>query len=61
MDLERLFLKEKRADLSLFQRVKMLRDAALGMRWLHESDPIFIHRDLKLSNLLVGVMRSTFA
>eukprot|EP00007_Cunea_sp_BSH-02190019_P003786 CAMPEP_0174239006 /NCGR_PEP_ID=MMETSP0417-20130205/13160_1 /TAXON_ID=242541 /ORGANISM="Mayorella sp, Strain BSH-02190019" /LENGTH=614 /DNA_ID=CAMNT_0015317901 /DNA_START=276 /DNA_END=2116 /DNA_ORIENTATION=- len=53
MDLDRLFLKEKREDLSLFQRIKMLRDAALGMRWLHESDPIFIHRDLKLSNLLV--------
>src|SRR3989338_9147371 len=31
----------------------MMKDAALGMNWLHESNPVFIHRDLKLSNLLV--------
>jgi len=34
-------------------RMKMARDAALGMNWLHRSNPIFIHRDLKSSNLLV--------
>lgn len=33
--------------------MKMSKDAALGMNWLHSSNPIFIHRDLKLSNLLV--------
>jgi len=31
----------------------MARDAALGMNWLHCSNPVFIHRDLKSSNLLV--------
>ena len=32
----------------------MARDAAKGMAWLHGSNPVFIHRDLKTSNLLVG-------
>jgi serine/threonine protein kinase len=31
----------------------MARDAALGMNWLHCSNPVLIHRDLKSSNLLV--------
>jgi serine/threonine protein kinase len=39
--------------LSLTIRMKMARDAALGMNWLHLSTPKFIHRDLKTSNLLV--------
>mmetsp|Transcript_2619 Transcript_2619/g.6290 ORF Transcript_2619/g.6290 Transcript_2619/m.6290 type:complete len:657 (+) Transcript_2619:174-2144(+) len=51
-DLETLFITEKRK-IPLYQKLKMLKDAALGMNWLHCSDPIFIHRDLKLSNLLV--------
>lgn len=51
-DLETLIIDEKKR-LSLFQRMKMTKDAALGMNWLHSSNPIFIHRDLKLSNLLV--------
>jgi len=51
-DVETLLIDEKKP-LSLFQRMKMMKDAALGMNWLHSSNPIFIHRDLKLSNLLV--------
>ena len=51
-DLETLIIDEKKR-MSLFQRIKMAKDAALGMNWLHSSNPIFIHRDLKLSNLLV--------
>jgi len=39
--------------LSLLQRMKMARDAALGVLWLHSSNPVFIHRDLKTSNLLI--------
>jgi serine/threonine protein kinase len=35
------------------KRMKMAKDAALGMNWLHLSKPIFIHRDLKCGNLLV--------
>lgn len=51
-DLETLIIDERKV-LSLYQRMKMAKDAALGMNWLHSSNPIFIHRDLKLSNLLV--------
>lgn len=39
--------------LSFSQRMKMAKDAALGMNWLHLSKPCFIHRDLKSANLLV--------
>jgi serine/threonine protein kinase len=38
---------------SLFSRLKMARDTALGMNWLHCSRPPIIHRDLKPSNLLI--------
>ncbi|KYR00273.1 SH2 domain-containing protein [Tieghemostelium lacteum] len=38
---------------SLFQRMKMASDAALGMNWLHGICNI-IHRDLKLANLMIG-------
>jgi serine/threonine protein kinase len=37
----------------MYRRLQMLRDAALGMNWLHCSKPVIIHRDLKPSNLLV--------
>jgi len=39
--------------LSLRKRMKMVKEAALGINWLHCSSPMFIHRDLKPSNLLV--------
>jgi serine/threonine protein kinase len=51
-DLEAL-LQDKTILLSLVQRMKMAKDAALGMAWLHGSKPTFIHRDLKTANLLI--------
>jgi len=51
-DLERL-LRDEKVSLSLFVRMKMAYEAALAMIWLHSSDPIIIHRDLKTSNLLL--------
>eukprot|EP00026_Physarum_polycephalum_P006054 Phypoly_transcript_06094.p1 GENE.Phypoly_transcript_06094~~Phypoly_transcript_06094.p1 ORF type:complete len:553 (+),score=87.18 Phypoly_transcript_06094:159-1817(+) len=39
------------AQLSLYERMRMARDAALGMTWLH--DIKMVHRDLKTANLLV--------
>jgi serine/threonine protein kinase len=59
-DLETLMIGENKKNLSLFQRMKMAKDAALGMNWLHSSNPIFIHRDLKLSNLLVCFQKDLF-
>jgi receptor-interacting serine/threonine-protein kinase 4 len=51
-DLEAM-LHDKKQMLPIVLRMRMARDAALGMNWLHCSNPIFIHRDLKSSNLLV--------
>jgi serine/threonine protein kinase len=45
-DLETM-LHDTSQHLSLTLRLKMARDAALGMNWLHGSTPKFIHRDLK--------------
>jgi len=51
-DLETM-LHSPSVTLSLTLRMKMARDAAHGMLWLHGSQPKLIHRDLKTSNLLV--------
>eukprot|EP01127_Copromyxa_protea_P021033 TRINITY_DN7130_c0_g1_i1.p1 TRINITY_DN7130_c0_g1~~TRINITY_DN7130_c0_g1_i1.p1 ORF type:complete len:469 (-),score=68.87 TRINITY_DN7130_c0_g1_i1:86-1492(-) len=51
-DVERL-LHDKNVELSLCRRMVMAKDVALGMNWLHCNNPIFIHRDLKSSNLLL--------
>ena len=39
-------------DLGFF-RMQFARDAALGMNWLHRSNPQILHLDLKSGNLLV--------
>ena len=46
-------LRDNTLELSLYTRMKMARDVAFGMNWLHESKPQIIHRDLKPSNLLI--------
>eukprot|EP00010_Vexillifera_abyssalis_P008880 CAMPEP_0201544270 /NCGR_PEP_ID=MMETSP0173_2-20130828/869_1 /ASSEMBLY_ACC=CAM_ASM_000268 /TAXON_ID=218659 /ORGANISM="Vexillifera sp., Strain DIVA3 564/2" /LENGTH=537 /DNA_ID=CAMNT_0047952329 /DNA_START=58 /DNA_END=1668 /DNA_ORIENTATION=+ len=46
-------LHDKDVNLSFKSRMKIAKQAALGMNWLHRSKPPFIHRDLKTSNLLV--------
>eukprot|EP01120_Amphizonella_sp_Union-15-10_P007506 TRINITY_DN2538_c0_g1_i1.p1 TRINITY_DN2538_c0_g1~~TRINITY_DN2538_c0_g1_i1.p1 ORF type:complete len:499 (-),score=110.21 TRINITY_DN2538_c0_g1_i1:204-1700(-) len=43
----------REVDLNLYTKMRMAKDAALGVNWLHCSNPVFIHRDLKCSNLLV--------
>jgi serine/threonine-protein kinase CTR1 len=40
--------------LSFKTRMRWAKEAALGMNWLHKSNPVFIHRDLKTGNLLVN-------
>jgi serine/threonine protein kinase len=46
-------LHNPKVAISLLQKVKMLKDIALGMNWLHCSKPAIIHRDLKPTNVLV--------
>ena len=47
-------LMDKSSSLDMFLRLRMARDVAVGMNWLHSSKPVqFLHRDLKPSNLLV--------
>ncbi|GAM17330.1 hypothetical protein SAMD00019534_005050 [Acytostelium subglobosum LB1] len=46
-------LMDPNIKLPLITRMRMAKDAALGILWLHSSNPVFIHRDLKTSNLLV--------
>jgi serine/threonine protein kinase len=38
--------------------MRMAKDIALGMNWLHQNKPPIIHRDLKPANLLVRFIRS---
>merc|ERR1712000_547362 len=53
-DLEKLLLDPNaRSQLNMYRRMLIARDAALGLAWLHGSDPIFIHRDVKPSNFLL--------
>jgi len=51
-NLEQL-LHHKKAQLSLYRRMIMAKETAVGMAWLHGADPQIVHRDLKPSNLLV--------
>jgi serine/threonine protein kinase len=46
-------LKRRDAELSVYTRMRMLKEMSQGMNWLHESKPQIIHRDLKPANLLV--------
>ena len=49
-DLESLLKKNKK--LSLYTRMKMAKEAAQGVAWLHGQNPKVIHRDIKTSNFL---------
>ena len=50
--MEQFLRSKKGASTPLPQRLKMAKDAATGMSWLHGINKI-IHRDLKPANLLV--------
>jgi len=46
-------LKNANINLSLMVRLKIAKEAALGINWLHQSKPCIIHRDIKPANLLI--------
>eukprot|EP01129_Flabellula_baltica_P001852 TRINITY_DN11757_c0_g1_i1.p1 TRINITY_DN11757_c0_g1~~TRINITY_DN11757_c0_g1_i1.p1 ORF type:complete len:493 (-),score=82.30 TRINITY_DN11757_c0_g1_i1:49-1527(-) len=48
-------LRDKHVHLSLFQKLKIAKECALGMSWLHGSQKPIIHYDLKPSNFLIDV------
>lgn len=53
-------LYNSRVELSPRQQIKILLDAASGMKYLHDQKPAILHRDLKSGNvLLMGRIRST--
>jgi hypothetical protein len=53
-DLEHLLLdKQLASTLTLYRRMTIAREAALGLAWLHGAVPIVIHRDVKPSNFLL--------
>eukprot|EP01087_Luapelamoeba_hula_P012199 TRINITY_DN3391_c0_g1_i3.p1 TRINITY_DN3391_c0_g1~~TRINITY_DN3391_c0_g1_i3.p1 ORF type:complete len:536 (+),score=143.37 TRINITY_DN3391_c0_g1_i3:215-1822(+) len=60
-DLETLLVaNNNRAGLSLYQRMLLAKQTALGMNWLHSVEPSVIHRDLKLENLLYKKVESSY-
>lgn len=46
--------------LTLFERLCLAKDAALGMNWLHCTQPQIVHRDLKTANLLYKKVGNTY-
>uniref|UniRef100_A0A6B2KYP4 Protein kinase domain-containing protein n=1 Tax=Arcella intermedia TaxID=1963864 RepID=A0A6B2KYP4_9EUKA len=55
-DLEH-WLMDKDKEISFITKLKILKDVAMGMNWLHASDPPVIHRDLKPANVLLTTSR----
>jgi len=60
-DLEGFLLEGEGNKLSLYKRLKMAKEAALGMNWLHCSEPAIIHRDLKLENLMYAKIENSYS
>lgn len=47
------FIKDKKKHHSLSTKLRIAKEIALGMNWLHNARPQIIHRDLKLTNVLL--------
>lgn len=53
-DLKKLIIDGDGCGVSLIKRIRMSRDAAAGILWLHTRNPPIIHRDIKMENFLVS-------
>eukprot|EP01124_Arcella_intermedia_P001784 TRINITY_DN10970_c0_g1_i2.p1 TRINITY_DN10970_c0_g1~~TRINITY_DN10970_c0_g1_i2.p1 ORF type:complete len:683 (+),score=184.16 TRINITY_DN10970_c0_g1_i2:834-2882(+) len=51
-DVEQLLINPQ-LSVPLTMKLRMAKDAALGINWLHCSEPMIIHRDVKPSNFLI--------
>lgn len=49
-------LQNRSIELTWLQRLRMVREAALGMAYLHGMNPPLIHRDLTSFNILVCLL-----
>jgi serine/threonine protein kinase len=55
--MEKSFHEISTSKVDLFTKLKMAKEAAKGMSWLHSLSPAIIHRDLKPENILVNQSR----
>jgi len=46
-------LKNDKIALSMLVRLKIAKECAVGINWLHQSKPCIIHRDIKPANMLI--------
>jgi len=54
-DLDHLLIRDgKQTDMTAIQKLKMARQVAMAMAHLHNSNPCFLHLDLKPANILVS-------
>ncbi|EJC99805.1 kinase-like protein [Fomitiporia mediterranea MF3/22] len=53
----RIFVSERKV--SLKEKVKLMRDVAIGLHHMHSLEPPAIHRDLKASNVIVEIINGT--
>jgi len=52
------FINDKYRIISLSEKIEIMSQCVAGVRYLHTSDPIIIHGDIKPSNILISFQRN---